>query len=66
MLEVEITECGPTEWEWRVWQVGRPCIDAGWQKTRADAKRQAEGALFHLLVTGWKTRSIGLGIRRGH
>jgi hypothetical protein len=22
MSEVKISECGPTEWEWRVWQVG--------------------------------------------
>ena len=66
MLEVEIIECGPTEWEWRVCQVGGQCIEAGWQKTRADAKRQGEGALFRLLVSDWKNPSIGYGIRRGH
>ena len=32
MLEVKITECGPTEWEWRVCQVGGQFIEAGWQK----------------------------------
>jgi hypothetical protein len=31
------------------------CIEAGWQKPRADAKRQGEGALFRLLASGWKT-----------
>ena len=66
MLEVKIIECGPTEWEWRVCQVGGSCIEAGWQKTRADAKCQGEGALFLLLASGWKTPSIGYGARRGH
>jgi hypothetical protein len=66
MLEVKITECGPTEWEWRVCNVSGQCIEAGWQRTRADAKRQAEGALFRLLASGWKTPSIGYGARRGH
>ena len=66
MLEVKIVECGSTEWEWRVCQVGGPCIEAGCQKTRADAKRQAEGALFRLLASDWKTPSIGYGTRRGH
>ena len=58
MLEVKIIECGHTEWEWRVCQVGGPCIEAGWQKTRADAKHQAEGALFRLLVSDCKTPSM--------
>jgi hypothetical protein len=66
MLEVKITECGPTKWEWRVSQVGGQYIEAGWQKNRADAKRQGEGALFRLLAYGWETPSIGYGTRRGH
>jgi hypothetical protein len=66
MLEVKITECGPTEWEWRVCQVGGQDIEVGWRKTRAEAKRQGEGVLFRLLASGWKTPSIGYGIRRGH
>jgi hypothetical protein len=44
------------------------CFDlaAGWQKTRADAKRQGEGALFRLFASCRKNPSIGYGIRRGH
>ena len=50
MLEVKITECGPTEWEWRVCQVGGQFIEAGWQKTRADAKRQAEEGRYSVCL----------------
>ena len=66
MLEVKIIECGPTECEWHVCHVSGQCIEVGWQKTRADAKRQGEGTLFRLLASGWKTPSIGYGTRRGH
>ena len=41
MLEVKIIECGPAEWEWRVCQVGGPCIEAGWQNNPRG--RQASG-----------------------
>jgi hypothetical protein len=66
MLEVKIIECGPAEWEWRVCHVSGQCIEVRWENTRAEAKRQGEGALFRLLAYGWETPSIGYGTRRGH
>ena len=36
------------------------------KRLAADAKRQADGALFRLLASDWKAPSVGYGTHRGH
>jgi hypothetical protein len=52
VLEVLITERGPTKWEWRVCDHHDTTIMGGFERTRPAAKYRGNRALFFLLASG--------------
>jgi hypothetical protein len=51
MLEVTVEKRGRSRWWWRVQDLSGEAIMTGWENSRAEAKYQAERALFLLLMT---------------
>jgi hypothetical protein len=56
MFKLIITECrsNPAEWEWCVCDLSDRPLRVGWKRTREEARREAESALFKLLASGEK------------
>jgi hypothetical protein len=68
VLEVLITERGPTKWEWRVCDHHHTTIMGGFERTRPAARYRGYRALFLLLtctLRGDRRGAKGTGRHKG-
>jgi hypothetical protein len=53
ILEITLIPGEPFQWEWQV-SAGGDLVMSGYERTREEAKTEADSAMFLLLANGWK------------